>query len=82
MTYTELINEVQMLRKLVDSLCVAAIDPRSDPNEERIRLGLRSPAGSYGYRLLRDGIGQAALDELEYKKQILIEDFPNLKMKK
>ena len=82
MTYAELFEEVAMLRKLVDSLCAASLSPACDINEERIRLGLRSPAGVHGYRLLRDAIGQAALDELERQKQILVEDYPNLKVKK
>ena len=82
MTYAELIKEVEMLRKLVDSLCAAVLSPEKDIHEERIRLGLRSRAGVHGYRLLRDAIGQAAFDELEHQRQILIEDYPNLKVKK
>jgi len=82
MTYAELIKEVEMLRKLVDSLCAGLLDPQKDIHEERIRLGLRSPAGVRGYRLLRDAIGQDAFDELERQRQIMLEDYPNLKVNK
>lgn len=82
MTYAELIKETETLRKLVDALCVALLETQKDINEERIRLGLRSPASIRGFRLLRDAIGQAAFDELEHQRKILIEDYPNLKVKK
>jgi len=82
MTYAELIKEVEMLRKLVDSLCVAALDTQNDIHEERIRLGLRSRAGVRGYRLLRDAIAQYAFDELEHQRKTMLEDYPNLKVEK
>ncbi len=82
MTYAELIKEVEALRKLVDSLCAAALPMCTNDADERIRLGLRSTAGVHGYRLFRDAVGQAAFDELEHQRQILIEDYPNLKVKK
>ena len=81
MTYQELFDEVANLRKLVNALCVAQVEVREDPMEERVRLGLKSPAGSHGYRLFRTGVGQAALDDLEEQKRILLEDYPNLKVK-
>ncbi len=82
MTYAELIKEVETLRKLVDSLCAGLLEPRKDIHEERIRLGLRSPSGVRGHRLLRDAIGQDAFDELERQRQIMLEDYPNLKVNK
>ena len=81
MTYQELFDEVADLRRLVNALCVAIVDERSEKTEEHIRLTLRSPAGSHGYRLLRTGLGQYALDELEAQKQTLLEDYPDLKVK-
>lgn len=81
MTYQELFDEVAELRKLVNALCVAQIEERADPVEERVRMSLKSPSGSHGYRLFRTGVGQAMLDDLEHQKQVLLEDYPNLKVK-
>lgn len=81
MTYQELFEEVAALRKLVNALCVAQVEERADPVEERVRMSLKSPAGGHGYRLFRTGVGQAMLDDLEHQKQILLEDYPNLKVK-
>lgn len=74
-------EEIDKLKKLVDSLCVSLVDERADSTEESVRRGLRSPAGSHGYRVFRDGVGQAAWNELEGQRQILIEDYPNLRRK-
>lgn len=81
MTYQELFDEVAQLRRLVNALCVAQVEERADATEEHVRMTLKSPAGSHGYRLFRTGCGQAALDELERQKSILLEDYPNLKVK-
>lgn len=81
MTYQELFEEVASLRRLVNALCVAQVEARADSTEECVRMTLKNPAAALGYRLFRDGCGQAALDELEDKKRILLEDYPNLKVK-
>ena len=82
MTYAELTVEVEKLRRLVDSLCVAVIAPKQDDEEERQRLLLRCPAGVRGYRLLTEAMAQRRFDELEYQRKTMLEDYPSIKVEK
>lgn len=72
-------EEIDRLKRLVDALCVSLVNERGDANEERVRMTLRSPAGTRGWRVFSDGLGQAKWDELEGQRQMLIEDYPNLR---
>jgi hypothetical protein len=78
MNAKNLLDEVAELRLLVDSLCAAVLEPQKDEAHEKMRQIRASKAKYRGMNHVRELIAMEEFRELEYRRQVLIEDYPNI----
>jgi hypothetical protein len=74
----DLLDEVAELRLLVDSLCAAVLEPQKDEAHERVRQHRAVKAKYRGLQHVRNCIAIDEYQDLKYRQQILLEDYPNI----